>query len=108
MVTGVDVVMDCVGGEVQARSWQVLREGGFLVTIMEPPPEGRAEEAGVRAARVFVRPEAGHLDKIAHVADAGCLTPSIYRVFHLKEAREAHKLVEKGQTRGKIVLKVKG
>jgi len=106
LVSGVDVVMDCVGGDVQARSWQVLRKGGFLVTIMEAPPQGRAEEVGVRAKRVFVRSEAGQLKEIAGVVDAGFLKPFIYRVFTLEQAREAHELVEKGQTRGKIVLKV--
>ena len=106
VVKDVDVVLDCVGGEVQERSWQVLKKGGFLVTIMEPPPEGKAEAFGVRAERIFVKPDAGELEEIAKVADEGALVPSIYRVFPLEEAREAHELLEKGQTRGKIVLSI--
>lgn len=102
----VDVVLDCVGGETQERSFKVLKKGGFLVTIMEPPPEGRAEESGVRAERIFVKPDAGELKEVARLADEGRLTPSIYKVFPLEKAREAHELVEKGQTRGKIVLSV--
>jgi NADPH:quinone reductase-like Zn-dependent oxidoreductase len=27
-VSDADVVFDCIGGDVQARSWQVLRRGG--------------------------------------------------------------------------------
>ena len=102
----VDIVLDCVGGEVQERSWRVLKRGGILVTIMEPPPQGKADEHGVRAGRVFVRPDGAQLGEIAAIADSGRLTPFIYRVFPLEKAREAHELVEKGQTRGKIVLSV--
>ncbi len=106
VVKNVDVVLDSVGGEVQVRSFKVLKKGGFLVTIMEPPPEGKAEAFGVRAERIFVKPDAGELGEIGKVADAGHLVPSIYKVFPLKEAREAHELIDKGQTRGKIVLSV--
>ncbi|MCK4846502.1 MAG: NADP-dependent oxidoreductase [Deltaproteobacteria bacterium] len=105
-VKDVDIVMDCVGGEVQENSWQVLKKGGFLVTIMEPPPKEKAEAFGVRAERIFVKADAGDLKEIAQVVDAGKLVPYIYRVFPLREAREAHELLEKGQTRGKIVLSI--
>lgn len=106
VVRDVDVVLDCVGADVQERSWRVLKKGGFLVTIMEPPPEGKAGEFGVRAERVFVRPDGAQLADIARIADLGLLKPHIFRVFPLEEARKAHELVEKGQTRGKIVLQV--
>ncbi len=106
VVKDVDIVLDCVGGDVQERSWQVLKKGGFLVTIMEPPPEGKADKFGVRADRIFVKPDADELEKIARLSDQGLLMPSIYSVFPLDKARKAHELVEKGQTRGKIVLKV--
>lgn len=102
----IDIVLDCVGGDVQERSWQVLNKGGFLVTIMEPPPEGKAEAFGVRAKRIFVNPDAGELKEIGRVADEGQLVPSIFRVFPLEDAREAHRLIEEGRTRGKIVLRV--
>ena len=106
VVSEVDVVLDCVGGDTQERSWQVLKKGGILVTIMEEPEPGKAAEFGVRSCRVFVRPDSGELRELANVADSGELLPSIYAVFPLREARDAHELVEKGETRGKIVLKV--
>ena len=106
IVRDVDVVLDSVGGHTQERSFMVLKKGGFLVTIMEPPPEGRADEFGVRVERIFVKPDAGELDDIAKLSDQGLLMPNIYGVFPLEKAREAHELVEKGRTRGKVVLRV--
>lgn len=108
LVHEADVVIDSVGGETQDRSWQVLKKGGILVTIMEPPPEGKAEEYGVRGIRVFVERNTDELNEIAKLASEGLLTPNIYKVFSLSEAKKAHELIEKGETRGKIVLKVAG
>src|SRR6266702_309128 len=34
----VDVVLDTIGGETQERSWQVLKRGGGLVSLVQPPP----------------------------------------------------------------------
>lgn len=106
VVTDVDVVLDSIGGAVQENSYKVLKKGGFLVTIMEPPSEDRAAEYDVRAERIFVKPDAGELKEVAKLADQGLLLPHIFKVFPLEKAREAHELIEKGQTRGKVVLSV--
>ena len=38
-LTGVDVVLDTVGGETQQRSLRVLKPGGILVSVVSPVPE---------------------------------------------------------------------
>ena len=38
-VTGVDVVLDTVGGDTQRRSLRVLKPGGILVSVVSPVPE---------------------------------------------------------------------
>jgi NADPH:quinone reductase-like Zn-dependent oxidoreductase len=106
VVHEVDTVLDCVGGDTQERSWQVIKKGGILVTIMEPPSQEKAKAFGVRAERIFVRAHAGQLKLISELVDQGLLKPAIYREFPLFKARDAHKLIEKGQTRGKIVFRV--
>jgi len=108
VVKDVDVVLDCVGGAVQERSFGVIRKGGILVTIMEPPSEELAEQFGVRAARIFVRPDNEGLGHMADLAEKGRLRPYIYALFPLEGADEAHRLVEAGRTRGKIVLACRG
>jgi NADPH:quinone reductase-like Zn-dependent oxidoreductase len=39
VVDNVDVVFDTMGGDVQERCWPVLKPGGMLVSIFEPPPK---------------------------------------------------------------------
>jgi len=66
-----------------------------------------AAKYGVRAEHV--RPpevKSTVLTKIAELVDAGHVKPVISTVLPLKEARKAHKLSQKGHTRGKIVLQV--
>ncbi len=47
-VQDVDLVLDTIGGDTQERSWQVLKKGGMLVSIVSKPLESKAKELGVR------------------------------------------------------------
>jgi NADPH:quinone reductase-like Zn-dependent oxidoreductase len=39
LLTGVDIVLDTVGGDTQQRSLRVLKPGGILVSVISPVPE---------------------------------------------------------------------
>lgn len=105
-VHDVDMVFDCVGGEVQQRSLNVIKPGGMLVTIVGAPDHKAAAAKGVRAGGGMARPDAGQLAEIARLVVAGTVKPVVSTVLPLAEARKAHELSEGGHTRGKIVLKV--
>ena len=38
----IDIVLDPVGGDTQERSWQVLKKGGFLCLVVQPPSAGQS------------------------------------------------------------------
>jgi NADPH:quinone reductase-like Zn-dependent oxidoreductase len=107
-VGDVDVVLDTMAGEVQRRSWKVLKRGGILVSILGPPSAEEAAAHGVRGKPVFVRPNAGQLAEIAALVDAGTLTVVVETILPLAEARRAQELSQAGHVRGKIVLRVTG
>src|SRR5258705_8331968 len=48
-VRDVDVVLDTIGGETQERSFKVLKHGGILVSLVQPPSQESATKYGVRA-----------------------------------------------------------
>ena len=102
----IDIVLDTIGGETQDRSWSVLRKDGFLVSIVQPPSEEKAEELGVRAVFVAGHPSGTQLAKIAKIIDSGKLAPIIDRILPLSEAGRAHELSQSGHTHGKIVLRI--
>jgi NADPH:quinone reductase-like Zn-dependent oxidoreductase len=103
----IDIVLDTLGGETQERSWSVLKKGGVLVSLVQPPSEDKAKELGVRAAITGVQPNGAQLAEIAKIIDSGKLAPVIDRILPLIEARRAHELSESGHTHGKIALRVR-
>ncbi len=107
VVHDVDVVLDTVGGEVQERSWAVLKPGGILISVVQAPSEEAAKAHGVRAAMVFSSPPVGPtLATAAGMVDAGQLKPVVSSVLPLRDIQKAHQMVESRHTRGKLVLQV--
>ncbi len=102
----VDVVLDTVGGETQERSFKVLKKGGILVSLVQPPSQESATKYGVRALFYGGHASSFDLVEIAKLIDADKLKPVVETILPLAEARRAHELSETGHARGKIVLKV--
>lgn len=108
LIKDVDVVLDTIGGETQERSWKVLKRGGILVSIVQPPSEQKAKAYGVRA--MFMRSDHNRGDELAQIADlvvSGQVKVQVETVLPLSEARKAQELSQSGHARGKIVLEVK-
>ena len=61
VIQPVDVVLDTRGGEIQERSWKVLKRDGILVSIASPPSAEVAKTRGMRQAFVFTQPNAPQL-----------------------------------------------
>jgi len=106
VVRDVDMVLDTIGRDTQNRSWQVLKKGGIMVSIVSPPSQQEAETYGVRQAFVRGQSNAAQLAEIANLVDTGELMPVVETVLPLSEARHAQELSQAGHTRGKIVLLV--
>jgi NADPH:quinone reductase-like Zn-dependent oxidoreductase len=107
VVRDVDVVFDTIGGETQSRSWKVLKRGGILVSIVQPPDKDAAAAHGVRGEfHVSNHIRKDELAKIADLAAHGQLKILIAAKLPLAEARKAQELSQTGHTNGKIVLLV--
>jgi NADPH:quinone reductase-like Zn-dependent oxidoreductase len=107
VVRDVDVVLNTVGGDLEGRSWQVLRPGGIYVTIVGRPNEEAAKQHGVRAATPPRQAGGPVFQKIGELIESGDVVPVIHRVFRLAEVAQAHALSETGHGRGRIVLHVR-
>lgn len=106
VVDTVDVVIDTQGGNTRERSFEVLAEGGTLVSLKGQPSEKLAEEYGVQGRSVFTQPNAATLTKINDLLEDGTLNVTVCAVHPLEEAQNAQEQVEKGHTRGKHVLQM--
>jgi NADPH:quinone reductase-like Zn-dependent oxidoreductase len=105
----VDVVVDLVGGEAQARSLEVLGPGGVLVSAVSKPDQEAARRRGVRACFMLVDVTGAALGEIARLLDQGRLRAGeVGEVLPLDQAVRAHRMLngEEPHRRGKIVLRV--
>jgi NADPH:quinone reductase-like Zn-dependent oxidoreductase len=105
-VRDVDLVLDTRGGETQDRSWSVLRQGGTLVSIVEPPSQPEAAKHRAKAKLVTHHPNARELEEITRWVERGKLKVFVDPLLSLAEVKRAHEISQLGHTRGKIVLQV--
>lgn len=104
--TGVDAVVDLVGGETLARSYAVVKKGGVLATTVQPVDGSAAKRAGIRAVQVIMKRNAADLAELARLVEKGTLRPRLSKMMSLSQAKEAQELSEAGKTQGKVILKV--
>jgi NADPH:quinone reductase-like Zn-dependent oxidoreductase len=104
----VDVVFDTAGGDVQQRSWQVLRDSGVLVSIVSPPQRDGEGGDGPRGVFFVVEPDRDGLVELSRLVDLGRLTVPVGQVVPLSGAAGAYAALEERGRRGKTVLWVSG
>jgi len=102
----VDVVLDSVGKDTLARSYGVVKKGGFIVSLVARPDPTELEKNGIHGAPINVEPNSGELAEIGKLIDDKKIKVIISQVLPLSEAIKAQEQVATGHTRGKIVLKV--
>ena len=97
----VDVVFDVVGGEILDRSAQLVRSGGALVTIAEPP---RVRPDDARAIFFVVEPDRTQLAALERRLREGRLRPTVGAVLPLAEAPSAFDPAHR--TPGKTIIRI--
>ena len=95
----VDVVIDNVGGLAFDQSLQLVRDRARMTSIVDGP---RALENGV--INTWARPNAEQTQWLVDLVAAGRLHVEVQQTFPLAEAVKAHRLLEGGHVRGKVVL----
>jgi len=106
-VSGCDVVFDTVGGEVQVRSYEVLKPGGRLVWIAPAPAGFQPPRSDVEVLRPRVARDRAHLERMKALYEAGAVWPPAITRYPLAEAAEAHRVSEGRHLQGKLVLMVR-
>ena len=130
-LNGYDVVLHSQDSKTLDKSLRVLKPGGTLISISGPPDPAFAAEIGVpwyvksiirvlsfgarrKAKRLnvtfsflFMRANGDQLSEITALIDQGIIRPVVERVFPFESTQEALDFVEKGRTKGKIVVKMR-
>lgn len=102
---GVDAILDSIGYEIPDQSLDILKPGGALVCLNDPPDEDRAKALGLRTLRLYSEPDGKTLAKITKLVEEGVLPLPEIKAFPLSDAQKTQTLSEAGHVRGKLVLK---
>jgi NADPH:quinone reductase-like Zn-dependent oxidoreductase len=102
----VDVVLDSIGKDILARSYGVVKKGGFIVSLVARPNQAELDKHGIRGAALSVEPNSEELAEIGRLIDEKQIRVIVSQTLPLAEARKAQEQAATGHTRGKIVLKI--
>ena len=106
VVADCDVVFDTVGGDVQVRSYEVLKPGGRLVWIAPAPAGFQPTRKDVQVLRPGVARDRAHLERMLALLEAGAVSPPAITRYKLADAAEAHRVSESRHLRGKLVFEI--
>jgi NADPH:quinone reductase-like Zn-dependent oxidoreductase len=130
VLSGYDLVLNSQDAKTLAKSVNVLKPGGKLISISGPPDVSfarslklnlffrfvmrmlsrsilkKAKNRGVDYSFLFMRAEGRQLGEIGKLIDAGIIRPVVDKVFPFAQTADALAYVETGRAKGKVVVTV--
>jgi NADPH:quinone reductase-like Zn-dependent oxidoreductase len=106
LVKDIDLVIDLVGGETQTKSFDVVKEGGKLLSAVMPPSAALAEQHHITAKFISSAPYYKKLEFGGKLVEEGEIKVQIAATFKLEDAAKAQDLLSAGGVNGKVVLVV--
>eukprot|EP00878_Enallax_costatus_P002373 GHUV01002549.1.p1 GENE.GHUV01002549.1~~GHUV01002549.1.p1 ORF type:complete len:321 (+),score=63.83 GHUV01002549.1:653-1615(+) len=109
-----DVVVDCLA-DTRDKCLSVTKPDGQYShiqnlgtqhNVLEQLQEQHKQGNGPGVTLIFVRPNGKQLTEIYRLMDAGKVKLEVAKVFPLSKVADAHRQVETGHTRGKVLLSV--
>ena len=103
---GVDLLLDCAGGETRDHAIGAIRDGGraFFIVLSDRPPQ---LDRGITGESFAAHGGRERLENMNRLVDAGRLRAQVGAVLPLDQAREALTRVASRHTRGKVVLQIR-
>lgn len=101
----VDVLIDMVGGETLERTFEKLKSGGVLVSVVSTKP--LPQRTGVRSVFFYAEVTTARLGVLTKLFEEEKLSARVGSVLPLKDAQSAHYMLAGAPHKpGKIVLEI--
>ena len=120
----VDIVLDTLGQNYTLESFEVVKQGGIVVSVVGPLDQASAKMLGMSDYKlpetlakasndrkadykfILMHPNGAHLNEIKSLIEDEKIKPIIDRVYPFSESVEAFTHLATGRAKGKIVVKV--
>ena len=106
LVHDYDAVYDTVGGQTYTKSFNVLKKGGIIISMLEQPNSELIQRFGVKAIFQFTQVNKDRLTQLAQWIDQNNIKMHIDKTFSLDESAMALDYVKDVHPRGKVILKI--
>ncbi len=124
IVKDADIVFDTLGNIYTLEAFEIIKQGGKVVSVAGPLDEESAkmfgmadyklpeELAKVSSAKgasykyVFMHPNGAHLNEIKTLVEDEKIKPIVDKVYSFSESIEAFTHLASGRAKGKIVIKI--
>lgn len=124
IVKDVDIVFDTLGQNYTAEAFQVIKQGGKVVSVVGPLDEESAKMFGMADYKlpeelsavmsskeasykfIFMHPNGSHLGELSSLIEDEKIKPIIDKVYPFSESMEAFTHLASGRAKGKIVIKM--
>lgn len=103
-LSDLDVILDLVGGQTLAKSYVLVKKGGMIVSTTQPPTENEMIKWGITGKMTQTRFDSNKYNKLFLWIDEGIIKVKSPQVFPFSKAKEALSILEKRQSKSKIVL----
>ena len=131
IVKDVDMVLDTLGNEYTEDAFKVIKKGGSVISLVGPVDKETAnrmkfnffiklflawkrrkltKQIKLKSAYyslLFMRANVKQLNDVTNLVETGKIKASIDKIFSFKDAINAVLYVDKGRTKGKVVIKIK-
>lgn len=124
IVKDADIVFDTLGGDYSVEAFDVVKQGGKVVSVVGPMDEDSAKMFGIPDYKlpedlskameakdasynfIFMHPNGAHLAEIKSMIEDEKIKPIIDTVYPFSESIEALEHLATGRAKGKIVIKI--
>jgi len=124
IVKDLDIVFDTLGGNYSSEAFQVIRQGGKVISVAGPIDEEIAKMFGMADYKlpeelaklisakeasykyIFMHPNGAHLNEIKSLVEDEKIKPVIDKVYSFSESVDAFTHLASGRAKGKIVIKI--
>lgn len=124
IVKDADIVFDTLGKNYSIESFQVVKKGGIVVSVVGPLDEESAKMFGIPDYKlreeianasteknaeykfIFMHPNGAHLNDIKSMIEDDKIKPIVDKVYLFSEAIDAFEHLATGRAKGKIVIKI--
>lgn len=124
IVKDVDIVYDTLGQEYTSEAFQVVKQGGQVISVVGPLDEDTAHMFGMADYKlpeeiatlsadkeasykfIFMHPDGSHLAEIKTMVEDEIIKPIVDTIYPFTESIAAFTHLETGRAKGKIIIKI--